>query len=112
MAHHRDLSRREFTSRAALGALATATFPTDWQVRCGPSLAGAPDWPGYDRAYVLDLLATPGPFNVPDWLGKPLTPAMVENARGSGITAVNSTVHAMGATAEMRRETGDRGSLM
>ena len=53
-------------------------------------------WPDYDQAFVLDMLATPGPFNVPDWLDQPLTPVMIENARRSGITAVNSTVSALG----------------
>jgi membrane dipeptidase len=56
-------------------------------------------WPGYERAFVLDMLATPGPFNVPDWLDQPLTPAMIENARRSGITAVNATVSALGDAA-------------
>lgn len=57
-------------------------------------------WPGYDGAFVLDMLATPGPFNVPDWLGEPLTPAMVANAKASGITAVNATISALGRTPE------------
>jgi membrane dipeptidase len=53
----------------------------------------APDaWPGYDNAVVIDLLATAGPFNVPGMFDNPLTPAMVDNAARSGITAVNSTV--------------------
>ncbi len=49
-------------------------------------------WAGYDGAFVLDMLATPTPFNVPGIYDTPLTPAMVENARRSGITAVNATL--------------------
>ncbi len=88
-----DLSRRDFTKLAAALALAPAT--TAPPVSRPPSPARG-SWPGYDRAIVIDMLATPGPFNVPDWLKDPLTPAMIENARRSGITAVNSTVSALG----------------
>lgn len=49
-------------------------------------------WPGYDRAIVIDCLASPGPFNTPARTGAPLTDEMVANARASGITAVNVTV--------------------
>lgn len=88
------MNRRDFARSASLGALATA-----WPIREVPAGTPMPAiWPGYDRAYVLDMLATAGPFNVPGWLDKPLTPEMVENARRSGITAVNSTVSALAAT--------------
>ncbi|MBC7894425.1 MAG: membrane dipeptidase [Cytophagaceae bacterium] len=96
-----DLSRRDFTRQAALGAVA-ASF--------SPRFPGLPDaavreaWPGYDRAYVLDMLATAGPFNVPDMFTNPLTPAMVENARRSGITAVNSTISGFGNSPEAIHE--------
>lgn len=84
------MNRRDFARHAALGALS---------VPLAPHLRGSA-WPGYERALVIDMLATAGPFNVPDWLGKPLAPQMVENARRSGITAVNSTVSALGPTPE------------
>jgi membrane dipeptidase len=88
------MNRRDFALSASLGALATA-----WPRRASAAQAFAPaDWPGYDRAFVLDMLATAGPFNVPGWLDHPLTPQMVDNARRSGITAVNSTVSALAAT--------------
>jgi membrane dipeptidase len=47
---------------------------------------------------VIDCLATPGPFNVPNMFAAPWTDAMVANARASGITAVNVTVSGSGAT--------------
>jgi membrane dipeptidase len=82
------MNRRDFARQTAFGALA---------VPLARHLPSAPEaWPGYDRSIVLDMLATAGPFNVPGWLDKPLTPAMVDNARRSGITAVNSTVSALG----------------
>ena len=97
-----DLTRREFTHRAALASLAAgAASPARLAATADTAslaAAAAPRWPGYDRAYVLDMLATAGPFNVPDMFGKPLSPAMVENARRSGITAVNSTVHGFGSS--------------
>lgn len=85
-----SLSRREFGARVAAGAFLVA--------RGSAALEVATAWPRYRRAMVIDMLATPGPFNVPDWLGKPLTNEMVANAQRSGISAVNSTVHAQGAT--------------
>lgn len=108
------MSRRQFSKLAAAAALTPALPSTaDGAVtRAGGSIAASTSpssrastelrtgtWPGYDQAYVLDMLATPGPFNVPDWLDQPLTPAMIENSRRSGITAVNSTVSALGDAA-------------
>jgi membrane dipeptidase len=58
---------------------------------------GAVAWDGYAGAMVIDCLASPGPFNVMDRLGQPLTAQMVENARGSGITAVSVTLNQGGA---------------
>ncbi|HXV85744.1 MAG TPA: membrane dipeptidase [Gemmatimonadales bacterium] len=54
----------------------------------------APAWAGYDRALVVDCLASPGPFNVANRTGAPLSPEMLANAARSGITAVNLTVSA------------------
>lgn len=93
------LSRRDF-GRLAAAAVATSALPalrsSATPVSRLPSPVSPLEWPGYDRAIVIDMLATPGPFNVPDWLKGALTPAMIENARRSGITAVNSTVSALG----------------
>lgn len=47
-------------------------------------------WPGYDEAVVIDFLGSPGYFNYPE--DPPLDETMVENARTSGITAMNVTV--------------------
>jgi len=48
-------------------------------------------WPGYERAMVVDFLASPGPFNTPVNV-EALTPEMVRNAKAAGITAVNLTI--------------------
>jgi membrane dipeptidase len=76
------LTRRDFLAASALalplGRLATIGRPAGW--------------PGYDRAIVIDCLANPGPFNSPASGSGPLTPEMVANCRGSGITAVNVTL--------------------
>ena len=79
------LSRREFARTAALAALAPI-----------PLLRNRRDWPGYERAIVIDALASPGPFNVPERTARPLSGAMIENVRNSGITAVNVTVNSGG----------------
>lgn len=91
-----SLSRREF-SRLLAAAAAGSVLPGHSLRSTAPSVSSPRGWPGYDAAIVIDMLATAGPFNVPGWLDRPLTPAMVENALRSGITAVNSTVSAIGA---------------
>ncbi len=53
-------------------------------------------WAGYDDAFVLDMLATPTPFNVPGIYDAPLTAEMLANAKRSGITAVNATLSHIG----------------
>lgn len=92
MASH-DMSRREFARLA--GALAMAPR-LPW---VPPSRATQPfvRWPGYEDAIVIDCLASPGPFNVPERTGSPLSEAMLANAAASGITAVNVTVSGGGA---------------
>lgn len=102
MSDDSSLSRRGFTKLAAAAALtpALANDALSALQRSAPPVSRLPSpdsgsWPGYDRAVVIDMLATPGPFNVPDWLDTPLTPAMIANAKASGITAVNSTVSAL-----------------
>lgn len=49
-------------------------------------------WAGYENAFALDMLATPGPFNVDGIYDTPLTAEMIANAARSGITAVNATL--------------------
>jgi membrane dipeptidase len=77
------LSRREFTTLAAM-TVAGVLAPR--------SLRASGGWPGYERAIVIDNLATPGPFNVANMYARPWTAEMVANAKRSGITAVNVTV--------------------
>jgi membrane dipeptidase len=55
----------------------------------------APPWRGYDDAIVIDALGGPGgSSDSPE--GAPLTAAEVADVRGSGITAVNLTISAVG----------------
>ena len=55
-------------------------------------------WSGYDAAFVVDALASPGPFNVQNRIGSPLSAEMVGHAAASGITAVNVTASGSGET--------------
>lgn len=57
-------------------------------------------WSGFDAAIVVDALASPGPFNVPNRIGSPLSAEMVGLAAASGITAVNVTASGSGETPE------------
>lgn len=83
-----SISRRDF-NLWAVGVAASTGIRLD-RLPWG-SAAAPPRWPGYDRAMVLDFLASPGPFNTP--LSVPqLTPEMVANAQASGITGVNLTI--------------------
>ncbi|OGU09566.1 MAG: hypothetical protein A2W29_06515 [Gemmatimonadetes bacterium RBG_16_66_8] len=84
------MTRREFTTVLALGAIAPEFLMSVRQPPISP--AGHPPWAGYDRAIVVDCLASPGPFNVANATEAPLTPEMLANARSSGITGVNVTV--------------------
>ncbi len=95
----RALTRRHFakTMIAAPGLLAVSACGDreGGEGEPAPSddpVAGGSGWAGYDDAIVIDALASPGPFNVPDRIGQPLTDEMVQNAAVSGITAVNVTV--------------------
>jgi membrane dipeptidase len=93
MAEDPSLDRRTFTKLAASLALAPALrahFPAV------AALKGPADWEGYRKAIVIDALASPGPFNVPDALDAPLSAEMLANARSSGITAVNLTLTGSG----------------
>ncbi|MEY2733745.1 MAG: hypothetical protein RL340_804 [Gemmatimonadota bacterium] len=96
------LSRRDFAALTALGAagalldpITLAAAPITAARATGGTTAA---WPGYDAAIVIDNLATPGPFNVPDSTATPYTAEMVANAKASGITAVNVTLSGGGAT--------------
>jgi membrane dipeptidase len=93
---HDVISRREFAALAAAG-VTTALTPRLLRASL-PDAFRVSRFPGYERAMVIDCLATPGPFNVPNMFAAPWTPAMVANARASGITAVNVTVNGFAPT--------------
>ncbi len=97
------VSRRDFLRYAA--AASVAPWPLAGAGR--PSLATAegtpapPRWVGYDEAFVIDFLGSPGYFNYPE--NPPLDDEMVANAHGSGITAVNVTVSSGDTASTLRR---------
>jgi len=98
-----SLSRREFT-RLLAGAAVAPAWALDGAFRgavagkptaSASSISAAPAWPGYERAIVIDCLASPGAFNVPG-AAPGLGPDAIEAARASGITAVNVTLGVVG----------------
>jgi membrane dipeptidase len=88
-----SLDRRAFTKLAASLALAPALRARFASIA---TLGEPGDWDGYRKAIVIDALASPGPFNVPDALDAPLSAEMLANVRASGITAVNLTLTGSG----------------
>ena len=93
------ITRREFAALGTTG-LAGLLLPRGLRSATATGAPGASTaWPGYDRAIVIDCLATPGPFNVPTMFDAPFSDAMIANALASGITAVNVTVSGGGALA-------------
>lgn len=92
-----SIARRDFVRLAGAAVLA----PTSWMVgspeaHVRPTLPRRGRWPGYERAVVVDALASPGAFNVPDAVEGGLGPGALSSARRSGITAVNVTVGVIG----------------
>lgn len=88
------LTRRQFAQLAALVAAGTLLPVHAAGARTLESSPWLPTarWPGYDKAIVIDNLATPGPFNVPNMFEKPFSDQMVANALASGMTTVNVTI--------------------
>jgi membrane dipeptidase len=95
-------SRRELLRRAAaigaLPALAPLLDPLPEPPRSAPPAR----WDGYEAALVVDMLASPGPFNTTQ-PATPLTPEHVRNAKASGITAINLTTDSIDFAATLRR---------
>lgn len=96
-----SLPRRDFLRSAMAAGLAPYLMPGPLATTLTASAGPAPAWPGYDRAVVIDFLGSPGYFNYPE--DPPLNPTMLENARRSGITAMNVTVSAGNFDATIRR---------
>ena len=95
-----SLARRDFLGVAAAAAL-SPTLTSRFRVSTSRSAGRAPAWPGYENAMVIDFLGSPGYFNYPE--NPPLNPTMIENARRSGITAMNVTVSGGNFDGTMRR---------
>lgn len=85
------MKRREFVRLASAGVIAPEILRA---VECGSAIderARLP-WPGYEQAFVIDALAGPMQFNIPQG-ALPLEDSALEQISSSGITAVNLTVN-------------------
>lgn len=89
------ISRRNFARLAA--ALSVAPYFTSSTAQAHPAFqpSSPAAWPGYEKAIVIDFLASPGPFNTSESFTN-LSPEMIKNAVASGITAVNLTIGGSG----------------
>ncbi|MGE0555356.1 MAG: dipeptidase [Gemmatimonadales bacterium] len=92
------LPRRDFLRAAASAGLTPVLLERSLRRSAPPS---APTWPGYDEAIVIDFLGSPGYFNYPE--NPPLDRTMIDNARRSGITAMNVTVNGGDFESTVRR---------
>ena len=92
------MKRRTFLRLAGAAALTPfAPVPVRPNDRTQPLPAsGLLRWPGYDEAIVVDALAGPIQFNIPQE-SFPLGHVALEHVKRSGITAVNLTVNVRAA---------------
>ena len=98
------IQRRDFLRISGMAAVALGTFgcgPRDTSESSEGVVAAA--WSGYDDALVVDALAGPVQFNIPQG-ARPLSDAALEYVRASGITAVNLTVSARPSGSESAYE--------
>jgi len=101
----RPMNRRDFVRGLGAAALAPGlvrmggcTDPGDEAATDGAA-ASTDLWPGYSSALVIDALAGPIQFNIPQ-SQLPLSASDLEAIRSSGITALNLTVGVVGMAAE------------
>jgi membrane dipeptidase len=80
------MQRRDFVRLAGAAALG----PVAASLACAGRRPGA--WARYDDVVVIDALASPIQFNIPQQ-ALPLTESVLEHVRASGLTAVNLTVN-------------------
>jgi membrane dipeptidase len=98
-----SVRRRDFLRAAAAVAVSPA-LTSELAASMGvpsPEHPTPPAWSGYDDAIVIDFLGSPGYFNYPE--NPPLDEVMVQNARTSGITAMNVTVSSGDTASTLRR---------
>ena len=95
--------RRDFLRYAAAAGVSPSLIESLWPARRSnaSSVPHTIRWPAYDEAMVIDFLGSPGYFNYPE--NPPLDQTMVENARTSGITAMNVTVSSGDTASTLRR---------
>lgn len=94
------MPRRDFLRHAAAAGVAPSLLHTlGTEGRAERTRPAA--WPGYADAVVIDFLGSPGYFNYPE--NPPLDEIMVNNARTSGITAMNVTVSSGDTVGTLRR---------
>jgi membrane dipeptidase len=95
------VTRRDFIRYAAAAGVAPSLLDSGSRGNHTGALRPLAAWPGYDEAVVIDFLGSPGYFNYPE--NPPLDDAMVDNARTSGITAMNVTVSSGDTVSTLRR---------
>ena len=90
-----SVDRRTFVKLAGVAAVAPRSLSAAIPAH-RPAGRGSALWPGYGDALVIDCLASPGAFNIPEDEGGGLGAAALDAARRSGMTGVNVTVGVVG----------------
>ncbi len=94
-----SVDRRTFVKLAGVAAALPATLgAASTGITPAPARARTPSrlWPGYSEAMVIDCLASPGAFNIPEDQGGGLGAKALDAARRSGMTGVNVTIGVVG----------------
>ena len=86
------MKRREFVRLASVGVIAPEMLRAVEEGRPSGERARLA-WPSYEQAFVVDALAGPMQFNIPQG-ALPLGDEALDHISSSGITAVNLTVNA------------------
>ena len=86
-------TRRDFVKLSTQAAVGLTLLRFERRAHAGSGYAG---YAGYDRALVIDCLGGPGDPAAPPDDPPPLSKAVLDDARASGVTAVNITVSEVG----------------
>jgi membrane dipeptidase len=105
MTQFRSMTRRDVITVSAASLLSRRSLAVAVQPGPGTSSRAQTHWLGYAQAIVIDALGGPGGYIPGDDGSAPLTPAMVRDARESGITAVNYTIAAVGNQPDLFEKT-------
>ncbi len=99
------MTRRDVINASIASLLGPPSFAAAMRQNPRESARAEAHWPGYANAIVIDGVGGPGGYVPGDDGTAPLTPAMVRDAKESGVTAVNFTVGPVGNQPDLLEKT-------